>query len=1467
MPRITRIHFAGLGHKDARFPALTLDLRDAAGHAVDSVIWAENSTGKSSLLSLFFSTYRPSQRLFLGKQAESKARELGDYLRDRDLGFVVTEWDITDDRAEASLLADGPREVLLVGQALSWKGLDKSTGDLRRRFFTLRPGRDVTFDTLPILGLSEPVSSFEAFGDWLDAQHKAQPRLAIAHTTNQTEWREHLESNHLDPELFTFQLRMNEREGGINNLFNELKRDADFIHEFLKLGFDPATATEVRKNLDAFLPKLRRREALDLQLEFNQKLLVDLGLFVQQLGVWEAAKYSGETAERDAGALLSALAATKEKFDSEVIRLENQLGELETKKTQLESARTTNGRRQNFFKRLKAQLEVSEAETQSKLAEQNRINAQLDRRLVEMAVVLGEIRSLAAEVSELERALEREQAQAKPVLESLRVLGAAYKFQVEVAATAVKKSQSTVEGQRTALRQKLKTLGDQRTELLTEQATKRQELSALETHFSERDSHRERLRKEGWLEAKEAAVDALARWNNMAKTAKESTQRAGQELASLRTEQNRLTTDATALAAELAAAQSRVNQTTAQVSAAEAEEERLATDEQMRAAVEAARADLNLPQTTERLSDRAAMLFRQILRLNVEGAEDERAQASVDKQRLFPPHRDVESLVETLQAAGFRSATTAAQWLAYNFADPQAAADWLAANPARFSGVMFDETTDGIRVREALSALRTEQLPVVIAPIPNTVEQSPPIEKSGSDSSAVVLPRHAGGFNFAAAQTEAQKLTSMIAARAKELENLNTQLNSTKTLLDELGKWLADFGGKKLGALREKLRGEQQSLASLQERQRKNGARQQEVSSAIATAEAAEQQAREQVQRAEKGAGQVETFIERFDAEYESKRARQTGLASRLQTIEVEIPALVEQYRKLESDEKLLEARLLELSVELAVLQKEAGAISYVGVSPAAVTVSLEQLRVRYLTEAQQYEGHFLNTKAQGELAAKQATQRDKEQKLANEFSGLERGRAESKLEAGDLAGQMQAAEVALANGQIEEGEARNQLKAARQRFKELGAAGEQERPGQVELIPSTSAEAANEVAKLETEYNQLQQQSEANRNAIQSATESKNRFARRATEYGNHSDRLRDKKALAGMSPVELPDDDAHVRALTEDALQRLERTRGETQSEYDKLRTIHSRISDLTQEDRFARAMDLPARSLFIHMPLEELILSAADKQRAVQEETLVLEADLAQMNQHRETLVESLLNVCEQAARLLTRAEKWSVLPENMGEWAGEPFLRIRLRLSPNRNDNSARLKSLVDLMFAEGKIPPAIELVFRGLMALVGETGVDATILKPETQRRRNRYPVREMGGWSEGERTTVAILLYCTLVKIRTQSRGHAGRRAEVSALLLDNPVGPCSKPEFLQMHRWIAAQLGVQLIYATGINDPAALSVFPNRVRLAKNRFIPATGELAVGLQSDTEESVIQDIRIFDGNGEGDGASQQITEI
>jgi hypothetical protein len=439
--------------------------------------------------------------------------------------------------------------------------------------------------------------------------------------------------------------------------------------------------------------------------------------------------------------------------------------------------------------------------------------------------------------------------------------------------------EATVEQQRSTLLERIKTLREERTALVAEQSTKQQEKNTLDGHFALRETHRDRLRNEGWLMAKEVAEEALARWKRAAATAREAEEKAARSLGTLCAEQNGLVGEATQLAGELANAKNRGVQLGGRVSAAEAEEERLSTHEQTRAAVEVSRADLNLPQTVERLSERAAYLLRQILRLNVEGAEDHRAQESVDKQRLFPPHRDIEVLVEKLQNAGIRSATTAAQWLAYNFTDTQAAADLLASDPARFGGVMFDQTADGTRLREALAALHTEQLAVAVAPTPEVIAK--PASSIGEH--LVVLPRHGAGFNFAAAQSEVEKLASVITSRNSDLETLHTQLDATKTLCDELDRWLAEFGGTKMLILRENLRGEQQALQGLLEKQQRNNTRQEELKTEITAATTAESLARIDYQKAEKAAGQIETFIERFDIDYDSKRSRQTELGSRLQ--------------------------------------------------------------------------------------------------------------------------------------------------------------------------------------------------------------------------------------------------------------------------------------------------------------------------------------------------------------------------------------------------------------------------------------------------------------------------------------------------------------------------------------------------------------------------------------------------------
>lgn len=503
MPRITRIHFASLGHRDARFPSLTLDLRDPQGRAADTIIWAENGTGKTSLLNLFFSSYQTSRRQFLGAQSQAKARDLEDYVQDRDLSFIITEWDTTDDHSTPGLLDDGPREWLIVGQLLAWRGLDRSSGDLRRLFFTLRPNRDVRFETLPILGLVEPVTSFEAFRDWLNEQAKRYPKLQVVTETNQGDWRAHLEANHLDPELFAYQLRMNLAEGGVNELFNDLRSDKDFIRLFLELGLDPDLPSRVRANLNEFLPKHRRLSELRIQVAFNERLLIALDLFLDQLRLFGEAEEQMKAVAREASALLAALQLTKQRLTTEAADLASDQQRLGREETSLTSARESIRRRERFFAHHRMKLLIEEAEAERARANRAWSNAKTAVRLVDMAGWLGKLRTLESEASALKQAIAAEQEKVRPEREALERLGADYKFAVEAEAAEMKARLERAQQEKASLHQQLTQLSERRVELERERSARQQEVVSLQQFFDVRERQRDRLRNDGLLQRKE----------------------------------------------------------------------------------------------------------------------------------------------------------------------------------------------------------------------------------------------------------------------------------------------------------------------------------------------------------------------------------------------------------------------------------------------------------------------------------------------------------------------------------------------------------------------------------------------------------------------------------------------------------------------------------------------------------------------------------------------------------------------------------------------------------------------------------------------------------------------------------------------------------------------------------------------------------------------------------------------------
>lgn len=153
MLHLRRVHFASVGHRDARLAPLTLALVGEDGRPSHSVLWLRNGGGKSSMLNLLFAVLRPGRREFLGNDDSGKDRALADYVLPDDTAHVVLEWGLPGERGA----------VWVTGMVLEWRDRARSADldRLRRLWYgfvptpldgrLLAPERVLTLDTLPIV--------------------------------------------------------------------------------------------------------------------------------------------------------------------------------------------------------------------------------------------------------------------------------------------------------------------------------------------------------------------------------------------------------------------------------------------------------------------------------------------------------------------------------------------------------------------------------------------------------------------------------------------------------------------------------------------------------------------------------------------------------------------------------------------------------------------------------------------------------------------------------------------------------------------------------------------------------------------------------------------------------------------------------------------------------------------------------------------------------------------------------------------------------------------------------------------------------------------------------------------------------------------------------------------------------------------------------------------------------------------
>jgi hypothetical protein len=83
-------------------------------------------------------------------------------------------------------------------------------------------------------------------------------------------------------------------------------------------------------------------------------------------------------------------------------------------------------------------------------------------------------------------------------------------------------------------------------------------------------------------------------------------------------------------------------------------------------------------------------------------------------------------------------------------------------------------------------------------------------------------------------------------------------------------------------------------------------------------------------------------------------------------------------------------------------------------------------------------------------------------------------------------------------------------------------------------------------------------------------------------------------------------------------------------------------------------------------------------------------------------------------------------------------------------------------------------------------------------------------------------------------------------------LILDNPIGTCSNVALLRLQRTIAAQMRVQLVYTTGVDDLEALETLPNKIRLRNTHRDRRTGHYHVTEDAESDGARVEGIRLVE---------------
>ncbi|MFE2925553.1 hypothetical protein [Streptomyces goshikiensis] len=1481
------------------------------------VLFLENGGGKSVLLKLIFSVMLPGHRNTLGGASSGVLRK---FLLADDCGHVALEWQHTQtgecvvvgkvSEWRGRQVSGDPRKF-----AEAWYSFRPGPGLSLDNL----PVAEATAVRPPVEGASGAQGrrrTMKGFRDALTDAGKAYPHLEVVWEEIHDRWNEHLTELGLDPELFRYQREMNADEGEAAGLF-AVKKDSDFTDLLLRAVTDTRDTDGLADLVHGFGNKLGRRGELMAEREFTAGSVDLLTKIVEAAGTRSRLRDVHAGAERRTRTLARRLSARAGEERGRAADLAQRVTGAAHAVTSAETARDRSAAVSAELAYRHASLALTVADKAATAQRRELLEARTLHSAWQAAETVLRHRAAADRSARVAAAILEAERDAAPALAARATAAAALVRALHTAAEHGERVANEEEERSAALQDVGETAHRDATAAATAAQRARSEAEHLRSRLGEVEQETAEAVRAGWLDdtapdadparaalaAADAEKSAVAAWDE-SRDASRAAAEAAREAAAAESRAE-LTAARAADAADAAeAAHDAEHRAAASLAAAPRLAELLglpstpdtflphsrtgtpgapaASGTPTAAAGSAPAAadgltvadlDRNADELRELLTRGVATAERQLFDLRTAAADDARILGALGDGGLLPPGPDVLATVEYLGEHGI-PALPGWRYLAQSV-DPADHAAVLAARPELVDGVVITDPDTHHRAREVLSgAALLPRSTVAVGTAAALLAPVPPADHS--DTGVFLVPPNPAMHDEHAADEERQALRTRATARDTEIRDLAARLSGDRELAARLGSWrtgcppgrLAELAGQAAAARTFA----EEADAELAEARTVRA----EAEDTAADAARVRDERQDTAQRARRAADALAGLAFRL-RERAGWQVKVRELADDAAESEARAEVCLDRARAADEDRRAAQRAADDARRTARALRAEraeiAGAPEALPEDDGAPKAPLPDLREAYRAASQLYEKVGVGA----DLRAEQARAEGDESAALAELDRLTnkvRTRAAQLLEGTDGAdGPSRQAAAARAESLVQMLETR-----ASTASEQLGRLrGEAERhaptdgeahtelpeemiPGDVEqaqgLLRTATAQLAAHTAAVESARAAHADLLRSHRTAEDGAggfEETAAQLRDLLRDHGHDEDE---------QSPAPHPGTLEEARQSATEARRSLRGCAADLSAAESAVREASDILVRHANANRYEQVRT-PARQQIRELPASALPEHAAAWAAAFAPRLRVLTDELAQLERNRDSIVDRLRGLVESSLATLRSAQRLSQLPEGLGEWSGQEFLRIRFE-EPDQATLTERLGEVIDeatraavkknstASFGEGR-RDGMSLLLRGVQAALEPKGIAVEILKPDAVLRAERVPVGQMGDvFSGGQLLTAAIALYCTMAALRSNDRGRDKHR-HAGTLFLDNPIGRANATYLLELQRAVSDALGVQLLYTTGLFDTTALAEFPLVIRLRNDadlraglKYISVEEHLRPGLpqQSPDEETI-----------------------